>query len=107
MRIERFHSDNNFDGSSADYTSIDWRLTGKVKDPMSADYARETLKSYDIPVVIISESGFFGRAGLNLPSFWGKAEGFFKIMVPSNKFEEAINILDTLFGDGWEKQRDD
>ncbi len=105
MRMDRDYSENGFNGSSAEHSSDDWCLAGKVKDPMSADYAQETLKSYDIPVVIISESGFFGRAGLNLPSLWGKTEGLFKIMVPSDMCEEAVDILDSLFGDGWEKHK--
>ncbi len=80
-----------------------WIVIGHVKDQTSADYAKETLESYDIPVVVFSESGFFGQVGLNLPSPIGKHKGMFQIQVPSELDEDAINILNMIFGDGWEK----
>ena len=39
--------------------TADWVLLGHIGDNMSADYAREALKDYDVPVVVISKSGFF------------------------------------------------
>jgi hypothetical protein len=80
-----------------------WVLVGRVNDEMSANYARETLKSYDIPAVIFSESGFFGTAGLNLPSPAGKNLGQFQIHVPAEKKEEAEDILNMILGNKWKK----
>lgn len=80
-----------------------WIMIGKVTDSTTAGYVEETLKSYDIPVVIFSESGFFGQAGLNLPSLYSKDLGQFRIHVLKNDREEAVEILSMILGDNWEK----
>lgn len=84
-----------------------WVLVAKILDKTSAEFARETLQSYDIPVAIISESGFFGDAGLNLPSMSGKGLGKYKVYVPGGLIEEAENILEMTLGNNWEKAEDE
>ncbi len=86
--------------------SDEWVMIGKVTDPTTAGYVSETLKSYNIPVVIISGSGFFGQAGLNLPSIYSKDLGHFKIHVMESDREEAVDILNMILGDNWEKADD-
>lgn len=81
-----------------------WVVVGRVKDQTTSEYARETLESYDIPAVIISESGYFGQAGLNLPSPTGANLGFFQIHVPKELKAEAVDILDMILGDSWGKE---
>ena len=93
--------DEKLDGPS-NLASDGWVVIGHVKDKTSADYAKETLESYDIPVVLFSESGFFGQAGLNLPSPSGKHTGTFKMQVPADKIEDAVNTLNMILGDSWE-----
>lgn len=82
--------------------NAEWVIIGHVRDQTTADYAKETLKSYDIPAVLFSESGFFGQAGLNLPSPSGKHKGTFQIRVPAELIEDAINIMNMILGDSWE-----
>lgn len=77
----------------------EWKSIGSIEDKISADYAEETLKSYEIPVVIISRSGFFGAAGLNLNPFHTKTSGLFNVMVLKDDTEEAIEILRMILGD--------
>ena len=91
------------DETASDGLNKGWIVIGHVKDQTSADYARETLESYDIPVVVFSESGFFGQIGLNLPSPSGKHMGMFQIQVPSDMVRDAINVLNMIFGDSWVK----
>ncbi len=86
----------------SDVASDGWVVIGHVKDQTTADYAKETLESYDIPAVLFSESGFFGQAGLNLPSPSGKHIGTFKIQVPVELIDDAVNILNMILGDSWE-----
>ena len=86
-----------------DESSEDWIIVGKVNDPAMAEYVKETFKSYDIPVVIFSESGFFGQAGLNLPSFYSKNIGQFRIHIRKEDTEEAVEILNMILGDSWVK----
>ena len=83
-----------------------WVLVARINETTAADYARETLISYQIPAVVISESGFFGQVGLNLPSVTGKGIGKFQVHVPSELREDAENILTMILGDGWEKAED-
>ena len=94
----------DFEEDDYDIEKLGWTMIGKVKDKMSADFAKETLESYHIPVVIISESGYFGDVGLNLPSLAGKGLGKFQIHIPSELREDAENVLNMIFGDDWEKE---
>lgn len=87
----------NHDGSK-------WKMIGSIRDNISSDYAKEMLKSYNIPVVIISNSGFFGTAGLALNPFYGKSEGLFDVSVPEEFVEEATDILDMILSDSWIKK---
>jgi len=89
--------------TSTDGVDKGWVVIGHVRDQTSADYARETLESYDVPAVVFSESGFFGQVGLNLLSPYGKHKGMFQIQVPSELVPDAINIMNMILGDSWEK----
>jgi hypothetical protein len=81
-----------------------WVLVGYIADKMSADYAKEVLMSYEIPVVVISKSGFFGQAGLTFHSFYKSESHLFEVSVPANCVEEAIGVLDMVLGDKWQKK---
>ena len=79
-------------------------MIGSIEDKISSDYAEETLKSYNIPVVVISNSGFFGTAGLALNPFHGSSQGLFELSVPEKFAEEAIGILDMILSSSWTKK---
>jgi hypothetical protein len=84
----------------------EWILIARIRDKTSADYARETLDSYQIPSVVFSRSGYFGQVGLNLPSLYGKNTGKFEIHVPADCREEAEGVLGMILGDSWERVDD-
>ena len=90
--------------TSGEAAETTWVLLGFVKDKMSADYAKEVLSSYEIPVVVISKSGFFGQAGLTLQSFYKAGEQLFEVSVPRDFVEEARGIMDMVLGDSWTKK---
>jgi len=92
-----------FEDNEFDTEKYDWVMIAKISNKTSADYAHETLKSYDIPSVIFSESGFFGEVGLNLPSVTGKGYGKFQVHVPVQFREEAEGVLDMILGEEWER----
>jgi hypothetical protein len=71
---------------------------------MSADYAKETLGSYEIPAVVISKSGFFGQAGLTFHSFYKNEAHLFEVSVPVEFIEEAVGVLDMVLGDKWRRK---
>lgn len=95
--------DINKAGDSPEAGGGEWKLLGKVNDATSAGYAKETLESYDIPCAVLSESGFFGQAGLNLPQAYGSRLGQFEIFVPEDLKEEAIDIMNMILGDKWDR----
>ena len=82
----------------------EWVLLGSIEDKLSADYARETLKSYEIPAVIISRSGFFGDVGLVMNPFYKKEYGNFEVKVPKEYIEEATDILNMILGEKWQRE---
>jgi hypothetical protein len=81
-----------------------WIFVGLIEDKMSADFAKETLKSYNIPAVIFSKSGFFGDAGLLLNPFYSQSSGQYEVSVPSDFVEEANDILLITLGDKWHRK---
>lgn len=82
----------------------DWIALGFIDDQMWAESARETLKSAGIPSVVISRSGFFGKAGLPLIPIYESGDASFEISVPTLHREEAEEMLDMTLGDKWKKK---
>jgi hypothetical protein len=79
-------------------------ILGTIKDKISADFAKEALKSYEIPVVVFSRSGFFGNAGLPLNPIYSSRTAAFEISVPVRFAEEATDILDMTLGSRWSRK---
>lgn len=85
----------------------EWIMLGAIEDKISADFAKETLQSYNIPVVIISKSGFFGNSGLPLGTFFKDGVGLFEVMIPNMYKEETDEILKTIIGEKWQRKDSD
>jgi len=88
----------------AEAGTVEWVLLGYIADNVSADYAREVLKSYEVPIVIISKSDFFGKVGLMLQSFYGSGAQLFEVMVPADYVDEATELIDMCLGDKWRRK---
>lgn len=83
----------------------EWVVLGEIDNKLAADFARETLKSYEIPAVILSRSGFFGDVGLTLNPFYSAGQsGAFEVSVPAEFVEEAADILDMTVGEAWRRK---
>jgi len=89
----------NENGGTKDH----WVQIGVIEDKLSADFAAEALKSYEIEAVIISKSGFFGDIGLTLNPFYSRKSPLFEISVRSDDVEEARGILDMVLGEKWHR----
>lgn len=81
-----------------------WVLIGFVEDKLSADFAKETMSAYEIPVVVVSKSGFFGNVGLTLTEFYSGKSGQFEVSVPSSHAEEARELLAMTLGAKWQRK---
>ena len=86
---------------------VSWVVIGYVADQVTADFAKEVMKSCEIPVFVYSRSGFFGTVGLTLPSFYNAGAAAFEISVPEPLREEAVQILGEALGDRWQKKEID
>ena len=84
-----------------------WVRLGYIHDKISADFAKETLKSYDIPAVVFSKSGFFGNAGLPLTNIFDSKPMAFEISVPEVCAQEAVDILNMTLGGQWSHDEDE
>ncbi|MCB2231244.1 hypothetical protein KQH82_11055 [bacterium] len=85
--------------------NVKWILLGMIEDKLSADFARETLITYNIPAVVISKSGFFGNIGLPLNPFYNANAGStFEVSVPAEFAEDAAHILDMVVGEKWQRK---
>jgi len=83
-----------------------WVMLGIVESKVFADLARETLKSCNIPAVVMSKSGFFGNVGLPLNPFYEPKSAAFEISVPAVHRVEAIDVLDMTLGDKWQRKEE-
>lgn len=72
-------------------------LTSKI----SADMVLDVFRTKDIPVVILSEAGYFGQTGQMGPSSFQPIAGFYSVVVPEEFAEDAENEGAALLGDVW------
>lgn len=82
----------------------EWRLIGEIEDRLSADFARETLATYEIPAVIVSRSGYFGQIGLTLTAFYSGKAALFEVRVPAGYEDEAVEVLEMTLGEKWHRK---
>lgn len=82
----------------------DWVVLGMVDGKPFADLARETLKSLNIPAVVISKSGFFGNVGLPLNPIYESKPSSFEISVPATYQDEAMEVLEATLGERWQRK---
>jgi hypothetical protein len=82
----------------------EWTMIGEIEDKLSADFARETLSTYEIPAVIVSRSGFFGQIGLNLTAFYSGKQALFEVRVPNGFETEAAELLEMTLGEKWRRK---
>lgn len=88
----------------ADPATAEWVNLGTIDDKISADFAKETLASYNIPAVVFSKSGFFGNVGLPLNPFYKPSSATFEISVPKEYEEEAVDLLTLTLGEKWQRK---
>lgn len=83
-------------------TEAGWTVLGYIDDAVSAALARETLKSCDIPAVVIPRSGFFSSAGLSFSPFFSGRKFEFEVSVPQAFRSDAADLLEATLGDKWQ-----
>lgn len=77
-----------------------WVEVGQAASRTIAEFAVNGLKSYEIPAVLDARPGVLGSAGLPMRSWsTGDLEAF-RILVPQEYEEEAVEIIKTFLGGG-------
>jgi hypothetical protein len=101
--------ENNSNDPGRDEVGIrsNWVVIAEESNRTVAEFAINGLKSYDIPAVLDSRSGFLGTAGLTLRSMRTGKVDTFKIMVPPDVAEEAAEVVKIFLGDSDAEAVDD
>ncbi len=75
-----------------------WKVVGETESRTLAEFAVNGLKSYEIPAVIDARPGVLGTAGLVMRSLrTGKPEEF-RVLVPPEYEEEALEVVKIFLG---------
>ena len=88
----------------ADDAEQPWVVLGMIADRISADFARETLRAYEVPAIVVSKAGYFGTAGLTMTHFYSGAAALFEVSVPPRYREVADEILRMAVGERWQRK---
>ena len=75
-----------------------WVVVGETESRTLAEFAVDGLKSYEIPAVLDSRPGVLGIAGLPMRSIRDGHLEKFKIMVPEEFSEEAVDLVKMFLG---------
>lgn len=78
-----------------------WTAIARLKSPQYAEMVLEALREKSIPAVILSTTGYFGRAGQMGVSSYLPIAGSYAVMVPLDYVEDADMEGETILGDEW------
>jgi hypothetical protein len=81
-----------------------WVVIGSIADKISADFARETLRTYEIPAVVVSKAGFFGTMGMTMTHFYSGTAARFEVSAPPGNEEEVDELLRMIIGERWQRK---
>jgi len=84
---------------------IDWVQIARLTSREYAEMLIETLRSKDIPAVILSGAGYFGHIGAMGATAVYPAGGGCSIAVPQENVAEADAEGAAIFGEAWDKAR--
>ena len=82
-------------------TYDNWVELAHLTSKMSAEMVVDVFRKKDIPVVVLSEAGFFGQTGQMGPSAFQPIAGFYSVVVPEEFAEEADSEGEALLGEEW------
>lgn len=101
----RMNEDNDIKRDRAEVgVRSQWEVIAEVESRTLAEFAVNGLKSYEIPAVIDSRAGFLGAAGLKLRSLKDGKVLKFKVLVPIEFKDEAVEVVKIFVGGGEDEQ---
>ncbi|UCD94172.1 MAG: hypothetical protein JSU69_10470 [Candidatus Zixiibacteriota bacterium] len=82
-----------------------WIPIARLTSPQFSEMLLEVLRARDIPAVIQSQRGHFGKTGqMGLHSFMSAGAGYI-LLVPGEFVVEADREAEVMLGDDWRKAR--
>jgi hypothetical protein len=88
-----------------DDKEMDWIELGRLTSVQWATTLKDVLGQKNIPVVILSAAGHFGTTGQMGLSSFRPIEGYYSVMVPRERAEDADAEATGILGETWEKSR--
>ncbi|MGB5106881.1 MAG: DUF2007 domain-containing protein [Candidatus Zixiibacteriota bacterium] len=93
--------DNEFSGAEHE----NWKCVANLTSTSYAQMIEEALREANIPVVVLSQSGYFGTSGMMGTALFNPAGAGYNVMIPADRIAEADAIATEMFGEIWTKAR--
>ncbi len=94
--LETEFSDTNFEN---------WKCVANLTSTSYAEMIMEGLREAGIPVVVLSQSGYFGTSGMMGTALFNPAGAGYSVMIPEDHIAEADIIATEMFGEIWTKAK--
>ncbi len=82
-----------------------WKCVANLTSTAYAQMVEEGLREAGIPVVVISQSGYFGTSGMMGTALFNPAGSGYDVMIPEDSVAEADAIATEMFGEIWTNAR--
>ncbi len=94
--LETEFSETNFEN---------WKCVANLTSTSYAEMIMEALREAGIPVVVLSQSGYFGTSGMMGTALFNPAGAGYSVMIPEDHIAEADIIATEMFGEVWTKAK--
>lgn len=94
--LETEFSDTNYEN---------WKCVANLTSTSYAEMIMEGLREAGIPVVVLSQSGYFGTSGMMGTALFNPAGAGYSVMIPEDHIAEADIIATEMFGEIWTKAK--
>ncbi|MBK7090958.1 MAG: DUF2007 domain-containing protein [bacterium] len=82
-----------------------WKCVANLTSTAYAEMIQEALREAGIPVVVLSQSGYFGTSGMMGTALFNSAGAGYSVMIPEDHITEADAIATEMFGEIWTSAR--
>ena len=82
-----------------------WKYVANLTSTAYAQMIEEALREADLPVVVISQSGYVGTSGMMGTALFNPAGNGYAVMIPEDFVAEADALATEMFGEIWTSAR--
>jgi hypothetical protein len=88
-----------------DEDEFDWVPIARIMSAQVAEMVVEAFQAKEIPTLLFSGTGFFGKAGMMGPSSYQAVGGGYTIMVAADSIDDADHEGEVILGEEWKIAR--